>query len=120
MMDQKWFEMLDVRRRKFDSAVWIPLRAAQILESTGKRGCCGFREEFFGAASIAVPLNNKASAETLGWEDIGLRYTHIGGIDERRYVPADVFDSCGSNLKAIALVLAQNGNGEDLPEWHLH
>ena len=25
MMDQKWFEMPDVRKRKFNSAVWIPL-----------------------------------------------------------------------------------------------
>src|SRR5258708_7604366 len=120
MMDQKWFEMPDVRRRKLNNAVWIPLRAAQTLESTDKRGYLGFREEFFGVGSIAVPLDNKVRAETLGWHDIGLRYTHRGGMDGNRYVPADFFDGYGLNLNAVALVLAQSGNADDPPEWHLH
>jgi hypothetical protein len=47
-MNQEWFEMQEVRRRKFDSAVWIPLRAAQTLHVEGERGKVGFTEEFFG------------------------------------------------------------------------
>src|SRR5258708_1243658 len=119
-MNQEWFEMPDVRRRKFDSAVWIPLRAAQKLESAGKYGYLGYREEFFGAGSIAVPLDKKNSAETLGWMDVGLRHTHRGGIEGGRYIPADAFDGYGLTLNGIALVLAQEGNGDDLPEWNLH
>lgn len=118
-MEQSWFEMADVLRRKLNTAVWIPLRAAQ-KQSVGDFQTLGYREEFFGAGSIAIPLDKRVGAETLGWNDIGLRYTHRGGMDGDRYVAADVFDGYGSNLNAVALVLAQDGNGEDPPEWHLH
>src|SRR5258708_18283042 len=103
MMDQKWFEMPDVRGRKLNNAVWIPLRSAQTLESTGKRGYLGFREEFFGVGSIAVPLDNKVRAETLGWHDIGLRYTHRGGMDRNHYVATQVFDSYALNVNTVPL-----------------
>lgn len=118
-MDQSWFEMRDIRRRRLNTAVWIPLRAAQ-KESVGKFGCLGYREEFFGVGSIAVPLERKTSAEKLGWMDVGLRHTHRGGIEDGHYIPADIFTGYGLDLNAVALVLAQDGNGEDLPEWHLH
>ena len=71
-MDQEWFEMADIRRRKLNSAVWIPLRASQTLEAAGKRGHLGYREEFFGLGSIAVPLEKRARAKTLDWSDVGL------------------------------------------------
>ena len=119
-MNQEWFEMPDVRRRKLNNAVWIPLRSAQKLESVGKPGYLDYREEFFGVGSIAVPLDKKTSAETLGWMHVGLTHTHRGGIEGSRYVPADVFDGYGLGLNAVALVLAQEGNTEDFPEWHLH
>ena len=112
--------MPEIRRRRLDKAVWVPLRASQTLQTVGKRGFVGFREEFFGAGSVAVPLDKRASAETLGWCDIGLRQGHAGGVDEGRYVPADVYDGWNLQLSAIALALAQDGNSEDPPEWHLH
>ncbi len=58
-MDQKWFEMQEVRRRFFDKAVWIPLRAAHKIESIGEYGHLGYKEEFFGAGSLAIPDNMK-------------------------------------------------------------
>jgi hypothetical protein len=119
-MNQEWFEMPDVRRRKLNKAVWIPLRAAQILESEGKCGYLDYRQEFFGAGSVAVPLDKKTSAETLGWMDVGLAHSHCGGIEEGRYVPADVFHGYGLGLNAVALALEQRGNADDSPEWHLH
>ena len=119
-MNQEWFEMPDFRRRKLDNAVWIPLRAAQKLQSSGKRGYLAFREEFFGAGSVAVPLDKKTSAETLGWGDVGLRHRHKGGIEGNRYVASDVFERYGLALNAVALVLAQEGNTDDFGEWHLH
>jgi hypothetical protein len=119
-MNQEWFEMSDVRRRKLNNAVWIPLRAAQKMESTGRFGYLGYREEFFGLGSIAVPLDKKTGAESLGWMDIGLEHTHRGGIEGGRYVPADVFDGYELGLNAVALILEQDGNSDDLPEWHLH
>lgn len=119
-MDQEWFEMVDIRRRKLDSAVWIPLRASQSLQATGKLNHLGYQSEFFGAGSLAVPLKNRAAANSLGWMDIGIRYSHRGGIQRGRYVPADVFEGYGPRLNAVALVLAQDGNSDDPQEWHLH
>jgi hypothetical protein len=109
MMDQDWFEMTDIRRRKLNTAVWIPLRAAQ-KQSIGEFGTLGYWEEFFGAGSIAVPLDKKTSAETLGWSEFGLMNGHRGGMEGDRYVPADVFDGYGLHLNAVALALVQEGN----------
>jgi hypothetical protein len=39
-MEQKWFEMAEIRKRRFDSAVWIPLRASK-KDETGKWGYLG-------------------------------------------------------------------------------
>src|ERR1017187_3596194 len=119
MMDQGWVEMKDIRRRRLNSAVWIPLRAAQ-KQSVGELGTLGYQEEFFGAGSIAVPLDKKTSAETLGWSELGLMHGHIGGMEGGRYVPADVYDGYELNLNAVALALVQEGNAEDVAQWHLH
>jgi hypothetical protein len=120
MMEQKWFEMAGVARRKLNAAVWVPLRASQTLHATARRGHLGHCEEFFGAGSIAVPPAKRASAETLYWTDLGLRQSHKGSCRDGRYVPADVFDGWDLELGAIALALSQDGNSDDPREWHLH
>jgi hypothetical protein len=119
-MNQEWFEMGDIRRRKLDGSVWIPLRASQTIESAGKRGHLGYRSEFFGAGSIAVLLKERAGADALRWHDLGLYHTHRGSIQGRQYVPADVFRAREPALNAVALVLAQDGNSDEHSEWHLH
>jgi hypothetical protein len=90
-MEQKWFEMAEIRKRRFDSAVWIPLRASQ-KDETGKWGYPGHRSEFFGAASLAVPLRKRAAASSLGWRDLNLMHDHRGYADRGRYVAADEYD----------------------------
>jgi hypothetical protein len=55
-MNQEWFEMLDVRKRFYNKAVWIPLRAVNTILSVGKYGYLGHKEEFFGAGTLTVPL----------------------------------------------------------------
>lgn len=64
-MEQKWFEMTEIRKRRFDSAVWIPLRAWQ-KDEAGKWGHLGHKSEVFGAASLAVPLRKRDAAANLG------------------------------------------------------
>ena len=54
-MNQDWFEMQDIRRRNFSKSVWIPLRAVLIKERAGRYGYIGYKEDFFGSGSIAVP-----------------------------------------------------------------
>ena len=117
-MNQEWFEMSGILNRKLDTAVWIPLRASQTIESVGRDGFAGCRKEFFGAGSIAVPLAQKAIAETLTWMDIGIARGHKGWVDGETYRPADSFTRGG--VSAVALVLEQDGNSDEQTEWHLH
>lgn len=117
-MEKEWFEMAVIRRRRFDGAVWIPLRASQRI-GEGRRGYLGYKSEFFGAGSLAVPQRKRAAAETLGWMDIGISHDHGGYVERRRYVAAD--EQGHSSLKgAIPLVLSQRGNSIDPPTWHIH
>src|SRR3954469_14263121 len=104
-MEQTWFEMADIRRRRFDNAVWIPLRASQTTRS-GKYGYVGFNEEFFGAGSIAIPLRKRSVGEQLTWHDLGLMHDHCGYAHRAHYVPAEEFED--NRLKgAVPLVLSQ-------------
>ena len=76
MMPQAWFEMAEIRRRKFASSAWIPLRVVQPICEEGNRGHLGFKEEFFGAGSIAVPVDLKEKTTKLGWSDVGISHEH--------------------------------------------
>src|SRR5487761_581196 len=120
MMDRNWFEIADVRRRSLNSAVWVPLRSSQKLRATGRHGYSGYLEEFFGAGSVAVPLDERHKATTLSWRNVGLERSHRGYFEDGRYVPADVLESYELETTGTALVLDQDGNSDDPPEWHLH
>lgn len=117
-MKQEWFEMPEIRKRRFDTAVWIPLRASEKHE-TGKWGYLGYKSEYFGAGSLAVPLRKRDSAAKLGWMDIGLQHDHCGYSNRSRYVAADEYDD--KRLKgAVPLVMAQRGNSVEPPTWYIH
>lgn len=116
---QAWFEMADLRRRQLDSAVWIPLRATNSIQASGEYATAGYKEEFFGAATIAVPVDQKNLAEGLGWSDVGISHDHGPYVQDGRYVPVDVAIERGG-LEALRLVMAQRGNRVELREWHLH
>jgi hypothetical protein len=117
-MEQKWFEMAKIRKRRFDSAVWIPLRAIQ-MSKTGKWGYLGYKSEFFGAGSLAVPLRKRDAAAKLGWMDLGLMHDHCGYVNRGRYVAADDYDD--KQLKgAVPLVMSQRGNSAEPPTWHIY
>ena len=117
-MEQNWFEMTEIRKRRFDSAVWIPLRASQNIE-TGKWGYLGYRSEFFGAGSLAVPLRRRDAAARVGWTDIGLSRDHGGYASRGRYVAADECED--TQLKgAVPLVMSQRGNSAEPPTGHIH
>ena len=80
-MDQAWFEMADIRRRGLSNAVWIPLRASRQIQRIGRYGYVGFRDEFFGVGSLAVPEDKKADALQLGWSSVGISHNHAGYVD---------------------------------------
>ena len=75
-MDKTWFELNEYRRRRVANAVWIPLRASEHIEKKGQYGYVGYKEEFFGLGSVAIPLENREQAKELGWSDIGLIHEH--------------------------------------------
>ena len=112
--------MPEIRRRKLEGAVWIPLRASDRREA-GEFGHAGYKCEFYGVGTLAVALASKAEAsEKLGWDEVGLRLDHFGFVERGRYVPSDVRHGDYDGVPGIYLVLDQRGNSEEHPEWHLH
>ncbi|MGA7106009.1 MAG: hypothetical protein WBX49_11765 [Candidatus Deferrimicrobiaceae bacterium] len=112
--------MAEFRRRKFAAAVWIPLRAIHLVIREGERGSLGFRQDFFGAGSLAVPVGNKEKAIRLGWEDIGIIHGHRSGVDAGRYIPSDIHESDSREVFGVPLVLEQRINSSEHSVWHLH
>ena len=119
-MDQNWFEMPEVRRRKLANAVWIPLRASHRIEKKGRYGYAGFKEEFYGVGTLTVPIENRREAEKLGWMNIGLSHQHSGGFEDGKYVPADIYQHYNWKFPGLHLVLDQFLNSAEHPEWHLN
>ena len=115
--------MKDIRRRNLEAMTWIPLRAAHAFECVGLRGHVGFREDWFGTASLAVPTDNRRDALNLKWRDLSIGENHAGHVDGGRYVPADVSESRvrpRTRPAGVHLVLDQRGASAEEPVWHLH
>ena len=78
--------MADLRRRRFENSVWIPLRAAQ-RKDLGDRS-----EEFLGVGSVAFPPGSRAEAEELGWSHIGLSHSaRPYAFQDGKYKTVDTF-----------------------------
>lgn len=119
-MNQSWFEMPEIRRRTFAKSVWIPLRAVNTIEEIGKHGFAGYKLEFFGAGSLAVPVDKKTEAEKLDWNDVGISHCHSGYIQDDEYIPSNVYKMYDGKLTGECLVLEQRGNSNEKNEWHLN
>ena len=118
-LNREWFEMRDIRRRRLNSAVWIPLRAVCQIEKVGRHGFRYFREEFFGAGSLAVPIEARDVASKLGWSNVGIMHSHRPYVDQGLYHPSDAYE-LGEDFDGIHLALEQRTNRNELDEWHLH
>lgn len=114
-IQQKWFEMEDLRRRKFANSVWIPLRASET--TVGEDG----REEVFALGSVAFPPSNRERAEKLRWSDLGL--IHSGGpyaFHEHPYKPAEIYQQNDGEDLGIDFIFDQRiGNGYQ-SIWHIN
>lgn len=119
-MKQAWFELQDVRRRKLEGSVWIPLRAVHNIAADGKYGHPGYVEEFFGAGSIAVHREYRDEAQNLGWMTIGISHQHRGYFQDGRYTPSDVYEPRPGHSIGVHPVLDQRTNRDEPREWHLH
>ena len=83
-MNQSWFEMQDLRKRKLDNSVWIPLRAEKSIRNDVGFGKIGYQEEFIGHGSLMIPVDKKAVTENLDWSDVGI--SHIHGFNHFNYI----------------------------------
>ncbi|WP_133138087.1 hypothetical protein [Legionella rowbothamii] len=121
-MNKEWFEMKDIRRKKFDSMAWIPLRAAEYKINIGTYGYEGYQKEFFGVGSIAIPYKQIEEAKRLDWTDIGRssNHSHTGWFDDKQYFPAEVYKDYQGNVDGIHLVLEQTSHDERHNIWHLN
>jgi hypothetical protein len=119
-MNQEWFEMSEIRQRTFERSVWIPLRSINTIKEIGQHGHVGYKSEFFGVGSLAVPIEQKTHADKLGWEDIGIGHSHSGYIEGEEYIPSNVYKDYDSPLVGEHLVLNQRGNSNENAEWHLN
>lgn len=116
--DQKWFEMLEVRRRRLSNAVWVPLRQEETLSSVGKIRKVGFQEEVLCVGSVAIFKDYRDIGETLEWSDIGLIHNPIPyAFDDGRYKPAEVYLHWDKDAIGVELVLEQSLNGDHRRRW---
>ena len=115
LVNQEWFEMPDVRRRTLATAVWIPLRATEYIE-VGAIGRIGYRGEFRGVGTVAVPLSRRDDAGALDWSSLGAANAHGGYVDGDGYVPSDT----RADVSGTYLALEQRGNSIEHSQWYLH
>lgn len=118
-MNQSWFEMQDLRKRKLDNSVWIPLRAEKSIRNDIGFGKIGSHEEFIGHGSLMIPIEEKKVVEELTWSDIGISDSHGLNFIYGEYSQTDKYPN--EDFQGIYLVLNQNfDNNFDNNEWHLH
>ena len=119
-MDQAWFEMADIRRRRYANSVWVPLRTSQVLMKAGEYGSAGFQKEYFGAGCLAVPTEMIEEAKQLGWIEIGVLHEHNVYVQDGRYHASDRYERLSGQLIGIPLVLEQRLTQAETLVWHLH
>jgi hypothetical protein len=120
MTNQHWFEMNDLKRRKYNTSVWVPLRIDQTERGNGELGRAGYEHEYFGASSVAIPTEKKGQATNLGWGSLGLGQDHKGYFDDEQYIPSDMYRCEERGFDGLNLVLEQHFNLSEFNEWHLH
>jgi hypothetical protein len=120
-MLQSWLEMKDIVSRKFNNAVWIPIYASQQLEKFGEYGYGGYKEEFFGCGTLAIPIKKRAIANKLSWSDVGLSANHLPYVDDNGiYRTAGSYIAEKVDLEGTFLVLDQSMEQPNISEWHLN
>jgi hypothetical protein len=119
-MDQNWFEMGEIRRRRPEQAVWIPLRSSEEIEQEGKYGYIGYKRDFFGACSVAIPINMRDAANELRWNNIGLIHNQGVWATKDYYKSVDVYQQTDRVNLGVELVLVQFFETDDHSEWHLN
>jgi hypothetical protein len=118
-LEQAWYEMRNLRRRRFADSVWIPLRAVHDVKE-GQPGRLGYKSEFFGSGSVLIPTARVGDAEGLSWSDIGISRNHRPYAFKNSYKPVDVYQISDDRDLGVDLVLDQSFDGIEPSTWHLN
>lgn len=118
-MTESWFEMHDLRKRKLDKSVWVPLRSEKSIRNDVEYGKVGYIQEFIGHGTLMIPVAKKSNITDLTWNNIGISHAHCFNYLHGEYSESDKYES--DVLQGVHLVLNQNfDNNYDNHEWHLH
>ena len=119
-MKPDWFEMKEVRKRRFANAVWIPLRVSETIIKEGEYGYPGYREEFFGLGSLAVPFDRREAAQKLSWSEIGLSHSQGIWATKEFYKPAEIYQYNSKEDLGVELAMIQGFGGVAPEQWLLN
>lgn len=112
--------MLELRKRGFAKSVWVPLRVSEEF-TVGRYGFTDYTHEYFGAGSLAVPIEHRTMGDRLGWMDIGPGNSHRPWVQDGHYHPGEIYKH---NIEAdefgVQLVLDQSFDGAIPRAWHLN
>jgi hypothetical protein len=120
-VDSTWLEFKDLKRRRYNTQVWVPLRAEQYRIKDGEHGHVGYKEEFLLAGSVAVDV---AAADRVRNADANsmIRQTesrpHVD--NEGCYVTAETAEFFFEDVSGIKIALQQRIPGSDKAEWSLN
>lgn len=109
-MNKAWFEFDKIRKRKLGDLVWVPLWTNEEIHRDGEFGYLGYRKEYYGVHTVAIPLARAEEAKKLSWTDL----THAQGVYATKdiYKPAEVYQKDDGDDFGIELALVQQLQGE--------
>lgn len=119
-MTQDWFEMKKLRTKDSNKDVWIPLFEISTIIKEGKYGYEGYKEEFFGAGSVCIPIDDFDKASNLSWMDVGISRVTKSYIDENMYFQGDLLNSNYYGISGFFPVLIQEVAAYPNHIWHVH
>lgn len=127
-----WFEMKDVRAKKYDEVVWIPLLSEE-TEKKGELYKAGSEQVERYTQSILVPNDAFNVVEKLKWSDLSDCNIAVANVNEmgkykacdviNRYISQENTDEKKSEIipiNAIIPVLTQQFGSGEADIWHLH
>ncbi len=92
----------------------------ETLTKEGKYGYPGYRREFFGLGSLAVPVAKRNVAAKLGWHDIGIIHDQGVWATKDFYKPAEIYQYNEGEDLGVELAMIQHFDGAEQRQWHLN
>jgi len=118
--DKDWFEFKTLKRRGYDSQVWVPLRAAYSKIREGEYGHVGYVDEYLSVGVLGVPVDHETVVKGADSQEVRNAGRSVPYVDDNGvYVPADRAAQFYEAIDGLRLVLEQSVPGVGYQEWHL-